>query len=61
MLILEGEVRVTNSAGHTTVMSPGSLGYFPSRSDWVWGVPAYVCKLSFNRRARWCVCCACWS
>jgi uncharacterized protein len=50
VLILEGEVHVTDALGHTTVMRPGMLGYFPAGSHWVWHVPAYVRKLSFNRR-----------
>ena len=50
VLILEGEVHVTDALGKTTVMVPGMLGYFPSGSRWVWHVPAYVRKLSFNRR-----------
>ncbi|HET7792325.1 MAG TPA: cupin domain-containing protein [Rhizobacter sp.] len=50
VLILDGEVHVTDAAGQTTVMRPGTIGYFPSGSHWVWHVPAYVRKLSFNRR-----------
>ncbi len=55
VLILEGEVRVTDAAGVTRVLGEGTLGYFPAGSQWVWDVPVYVRKLSFNRRSvpRW--------
>jgi uncharacterized cupin superfamily protein len=50
VMILEGEVRVTNAAGQTHVLVPGSVGYFPAGSWWVWEVPVYVRKLAFGRR-----------
>ncbi len=50
VMILEGEVKVTDSAGRTHALVPGSIGYFPAGSDWVWEVPAYVRKLAFFRR-----------
>lgn len=41
--ILEGEVRVTDSAG-TRVLGPGSVCYFPHKLETVWEVPKYVKK-----------------
>lgn len=51
VLVLEGEVHVTDAAGRTQRLVPGTLGYFPSGSWWVWDVPVHVRKLSFNRRS----------
>ena len=51
VLILAGEVHVTSPAGDTHVLGPGSVGYFPSGTWWVWQVPTHVRKLSFNRRS----------
>ena len=58
VLVLDGEVRVTDAQGRTELLRAGSVGYFPSGTWWVWEVPQHVRKLSFNRRsvvrpARW--------
>lgn len=50
VLVLEGEVHVTDAAGRTQVLRAGSMGYFPVGTWWVWEVPQHVRKISFNRR-----------
>ena len=50
VMILEGEVKVTDAAGRTHLLVPGSIGYFPAGSHFVWEVTAYVRKLAFLRR-----------
>jgi uncharacterized cupin superfamily protein len=49
VVIQQGEVRVTNASGDTHTLVAGSIGYFPAGTWWVWEVPNYVRKLSFNR------------
>lgn len=51
VLVLDGEVLVTDAAGRTERLAPGTLAYFPAGSWWVWDVPVHVRKLSFNRRS----------
>jgi uncharacterized cupin superfamily protein len=50
VVILEGEVRVTDSAGTTTVLRAGDVAYFPARSWFTWEVDDYVRKIAFCRR-----------
>jgi uncharacterized protein len=51
VLILEGEVRVTDAQGRTQWLVPGMVAYFPVDTWWEWHIPQYVRKLSFNRRS----------
>jgi uncharacterized cupin superfamily protein len=51
VLILEGEVIVTDDQGRTQRLTPGTVAYFPTDSWWVWDVPEHVRKLAFNRRS----------
>ena len=58
VLILEGEVQVTDAHGRTQRLVPGTVAYFPTDTWWEWHIPQHVRKLSFNRRsvhspARW--------
>ncbi len=50
VLILEGEVRVTDANGRTHTLRAGDLGYFPARTTWFWEVDRYVRKVAFCRR-----------
>ncbi len=50
VMILEGEVKVTNRAGDTYTLGVGSVGYFPGGTWWEWEVPNYVRKLAFHRQ-----------
>lgn len=50
VLILDGEVHVTDVQGRTQHLVPGMVGYFPAETWWEWHVPEHVRKLSFNRR-----------
>lgn len=49
VMILEGEVHVTNDAGQKHVLNAGSIGYFPGGTWWTWEVPVYVRKIAFCR------------
>jgi uncharacterized cupin superfamily protein len=51
VLILDGEVQVTDAQGRTQRLVPGVVAYFPSGTWWEWHVPQHVRKLSFNRRS----------
>ncbi|MBL0728225.1 cupin domain-containing protein [Piscinibacter sp. HJYY11] len=51
VLILEGEVRVTDAKGRTQWLVPGTVAYFPTGTWWEWHIPQHVRKLSFNRRS----------
>ena len=51
VLILEGEVRVTDAQGCVQRLVPGTVAYFPTGTWWEWQVPQHVRKLSFNRRS----------
>lgn len=51
VLILEGEVQVTDAQGRVQWLVPGVVAYFPSGTWWEWHVPQHVRKLSFNRRS----------
>jgi uncharacterized cupin superfamily protein len=51
VLILDGEVQVTDAQGRTQRLVPGTLAYFPSGTWWEWHIPQHVRKLSFNRRS----------
>jgi uncharacterized protein len=50
VVIVEGEVRVTDSAGKTTTLRPGDVAYFPADSWFTWEVERYVRKIAFCRR-----------
>lgn len=50
VLIQEGEVRVTDAQGGTTVLRPGDMAYFPADSWFVWEVESFVRKIAFCRR-----------
>ena len=50
LMILEGEVHVTDDHGVTSILREGDIGYFPAGSHFVWFVPQYVKKLVFFRR-----------
>jgi uncharacterized protein len=51
VLILEGEVRVTDALGREHWLVPGMVAYFPVDTWWEWHIPQHVRKLSFNRRS----------
>lgn len=51
VLILEGEVIVTDDDGTVYHGVPGTTLFFPAGSSAVWDVPRYVRKIAFNQRA----------
>ncbi len=50
LMILEGEVHVTDDHGAIQVLREGDVAYFAAGSHFVWHVPVYVRKLVFYRR-----------
>lgn len=50
VVILEGEVIVTDASNKTTTLRTGDVAYFPFDSWFVWDVPKYVRKIAFCRR-----------
>lgn len=50
VVILEGEVRVTDAANQTSTLRPGDVAYFPAGSWFTWEIPHYVRKIAFCRR-----------
>ena len=50
VVILEGEVTVTDASNNTTTLRAGDVAYFPADSWFVWHVTTYVRKIAFCRR-----------
>jgi uncharacterized cupin superfamily protein len=50
VLILGGEVRVTDSNGATSVLRAGDVAHFPAGSSFHWEVERYVRKIAFHRK-----------
>ena len=50
VLILDGEVRVTDSAGNSSVLRAGDVAHFPAGSSFFWEVERYVRKIAFHRK-----------
>jgi uncharacterized cupin superfamily protein len=50
VLILGGEVRVTDSNGATSVLRAGDVAHFPAGSSFTWEVERYVRKIAFHRK-----------
>jgi uncharacterized cupin superfamily protein len=50
VLILGGEVRITDSDGNSSVLRAGDVAYFAAGSSYFWEVERYVRKMAFHRR-----------
>lgn len=50
VIILEGEVHITDEDGNTYTLRAGDMGYFAARSSATWRVDDYVKKAAFIRR-----------
>jgi uncharacterized cupin superfamily protein len=50
VLILGGEVRVTDSDGNSSVLRAGDVAHFPAGSSFLWEVERYVRKIAFHRK-----------
>jgi uncharacterized protein len=50
VLILGGEVRITDSDGNSSVLRAGDVAYFPAGSSFFWEVDRYVRKIAFHRK-----------
>lgn len=50
VLILEGEVIITDEAGNIYHGRPGVSLFFPAGTSSVWDVPNYVRKIAFNQK-----------
>ncbi len=50
VMFLEGEVRVTDNAGHTTLFRAGDVAHFPAGSSFTWEIDHYVRKIAFHKK-----------
>jgi uncharacterized cupin superfamily protein len=50
VLILGGEVRITDSDGATSVLRAGDVAHFPAGSTYHWKIERYVRKIAFHRK-----------
>ncbi len=50
VMILEGEVEVTDESGVTRVLKPGDIAYFAGNTWATWKIDTYVRKIAFLRR-----------
>jgi uncharacterized cupin superfamily protein len=50
VFILEGEMRVTDVSGNSSVLRAGDVAHFPAGTSFVWEVDKYVRKMAFHRR-----------
>jgi len=50
VLILGGEVRVTDSDGATSVLRPGDVAHFAAGTSYLWDVDHYVRKIAFHKK-----------
>jgi uncharacterized cupin superfamily protein len=50
ILILGGEVKVTDADGATSVLRAGDVAHFPAGSSYLWEVERYVRKIAFHKK-----------
>lgn len=50
VMIVGGEVRVTDSAGATSVLRAGDVAHFQAGTAYTWDVDTYVRKIAFHRK-----------
>jgi uncharacterized cupin superfamily protein len=53
VVIVSGEVFITNEKGEEQRFGPGDLAFFPSGSSAVWRVPERVRKIAVLRQTMW--------
>lgn len=50
VVILEGEVHVTETDGTERTLRAGDVAYFPARTEAIWHIETYVRKIAFARK-----------
>jgi uncharacterized cupin superfamily protein len=53
VMVVSGEVFVTNEIGEEQRLGPGDLGFFPSGTSCIWRVPERVRKIAVLRECWW--------
>jgi uncharacterized cupin superfamily protein len=53
LVVLSGEVFITNQKGEERRLGPGDLGFFPAGSSCTWNVTAHVTKVAVLRETLW--------
>jgi uncharacterized cupin superfamily protein len=53
LVVLSGEVFITNEIGEERRLGPGDLGFFPAGSSCTWNVTARVRKVAVVRETLW--------
>ncbi len=53
IMVVSGEVFITNEKGEERRLGPGDLGFFPSGTSCTWRVPERVRKISVLREPMW--------
>ncbi len=53
VIIVEGEVFITDETGQERRLGPGDLGFFPAGTSCIWRIPARVRKIAILRETMW--------
>lgn len=53
VMIVAGEVFITDHTGEERRLGPGDLGFFPAGSSCIWRVPELVRKIAVLRETMW--------
>jgi uncharacterized protein len=53
IVVVSGEVFITNDNGQEQRLGPGDLAFFPAGSSCQWRVPVHVRKIAVEREALW--------
>jgi uncharacterized cupin superfamily protein len=53
IVVVSGEVYITNEKGEERRLGPGDLAFFPAGSSCQWRVPVRVRKIAVEREALW--------
>jgi uncharacterized cupin superfamily protein len=53
VMVVAGEVFITDQGGEERRLGPGDLGFFPAGSSCIWRVPASVRKIAVLRETMW--------
>jgi uncharacterized cupin superfamily protein len=53
VVVVSGEVFITNDEGQEKRLGPGDLGFFPAGTSCMWRVPEHVRKVAVLRKTTW--------
>jgi len=53
IVVVSGEVFITNNRGEERRLGPGDLAFFPAGSSCQWRVPVHVRKIAVEREVLW--------